>query len=690
MSKEEVKQQEVVKKDDEDSSSKNTTLFVRSLPPNATSESLADFYSQIVPVKHSVVVTDKQTQQSKGFGFVTFALAEDAQKALVESRKTKFEGSLLRVEVAKKRERKPGDELEVRQPKPDVKPKPARTRLIIRNLPWSIRNPDQLTDVFKGYGKITELVIPRKTGGRMSGFAFVNFKKRSSAERAVKEANGFSLDGREIAVDFAIEKDQWTKHVEVGETSSLKSNEESEKETDSQNEDSEDEESEVDDSDQSQDEEEDNEEVNEDDSEHDSDESDEGEDVDNSPSKSSKEHPFKNNFDTTVFIRNLAYSVTSEILVEHFTSSFGPVRYALPVTDRETGLPRGTGFVSFRDKESYTACLASAPSKVQEGSSLIADDTDSRYVLTDRVLLISPAVDRGRAEKLAEISATKRLASEGKDMKDKTDRRNIFLLNEGRILPESELGKLISKADMDVRQRSYTLRRQQLRSNPSLHLSLTRLAIRNIPRSMSATQLKQLGRQAIVRFAEEVKAETRARLTKEELERSRIHDEELDVSEKQKKRGVVKQAKIIFEGSEKSGRSRGYGFIEYSSHRLALMGLRYLNAKEIGPQDLHKLVPITKKGGEVSNQLKSSDIDSGDKRKRRLVVEFAIDNIEVVKRRADRQKGPPSKETFTENNSKDSKKGDENPGTRKRKEDGSGVSQHSKSNNGKRRKFKKN
>ncbi|KAK9376355.1 uncharacterized protein V1513DRAFT_440104 [Lipomyces chichibuensis] len=670
----------------------NTTLFVRSLPFSATSDTLSDFFSQICPVKHSVVVTDRETKQSKGFGFVTFALASDAKKALDESRALKFDGRALRVDLAKRRHRGgPGEE---RNDAPangsattiegdKVKRRP---RLIIRNLPWSVRDPEELTKLFSRYGKVMEALIPRKKGGRMSGFAFVTMRKGTSAERAIKEANGMRIEGRQVAVDFAVEKDTWRNHLESGlelgkerldNSDTDESDEESEeKESDSDVSIKDDEddvsvksEGEDDFSIKSEDDntifvksEDESDEGDEDDEEDQDDEDDEdddeGEDDGNAASiklESKKSASIKNfkdtNNDTTVFIRNLSYATTAESLKEHFATNFGSVRYALPVEDKESHQPRGTGFVCFKDKEVYQSCLADAPKQVSASSILIVDDVDRRYVLDDRILSITAAVDRTKAEKLAEDAAEKRLDAAGKNTMGKKDKRHVFLLNEGRIAPDSALGQLMSRTDMDIRQQSLAIRRQQLRSNPSLHLSLTRLAVRNIPRSMTAAQLKLLARRAVVSFAEEVKAGTRQSLSKEELDRSHSYDEERGVKSRKKKYGVVKQVKIIVEDKKAgSGRSRGYGFIEYSSHRLALMGLRWLNAREIGPKDLVQLQQEVAKadpvvvGSQDDEESKSQHVKKGeviknseDLRKRRLVVEFAIENIEVVKRRQARE-----------------------------------------------------
>lgn len=62
----------------------NATLFVSSLPYNATSTDLVTHFSFIGPIRHGFVATDKETGKSKGVGYVTYAMREDAERALAE------------------------------------------------------------------------------------------------------------------------------------------------------------------------------------------------------------------------------------------------------------------------------------------------------------------------------------------------------------------------------------------------------------------------------------------------------------------------------------------------------------------------------------------------------------------------------------------------------------------------------
>lgn len=70
----------------------NTTLFISRLPFSATTTDLQTLFSDVGPLRRAFVVTDPETKTSKGVGYVTFSVPEDAERALTELQGKKLDG----------------------------------------------------------------------------------------------------------------------------------------------------------------------------------------------------------------------------------------------------------------------------------------------------------------------------------------------------------------------------------------------------------------------------------------------------------------------------------------------------------------------------------------------------------------------------------------------------------------------
>lgn len=82
-------------------------IFVGSLPWSINNDSLKELFSQYGEITEAIVITDRMSGRSKGFGFVTFANADSAQKALEMGGK-EVEGRPIVVNIAKPREERGG------------------------------------------------------------------------------------------------------------------------------------------------------------------------------------------------------------------------------------------------------------------------------------------------------------------------------------------------------------------------------------------------------------------------------------------------------------------------------------------------------------------------------------------------------------------------------------------------------
>lgn len=76
-------------------------LYVGNLPYQVTSEELNSMFSEFGDIVDAVVITDRGSGRSKGFGFVEYAKKEDAQKAVDAMADKELEGRKLVVNFAR-------------------------------------------------------------------------------------------------------------------------------------------------------------------------------------------------------------------------------------------------------------------------------------------------------------------------------------------------------------------------------------------------------------------------------------------------------------------------------------------------------------------------------------------------------------------------------------------------------------
>ena len=79
----------------------NAKLYVGNLSYNTTQDQLTELFSQAGTVVDAVVIMDRQTNQSKGFGFVTMSSPEEAKKAIEMYDNKDHDGREMRVSEAR-------------------------------------------------------------------------------------------------------------------------------------------------------------------------------------------------------------------------------------------------------------------------------------------------------------------------------------------------------------------------------------------------------------------------------------------------------------------------------------------------------------------------------------------------------------------------------------------------------------
>ena len=82
-------------------------LFVGNLSYQTGENDLQDYFAQVGAVTSVNLMMDKVTGKSRGFAFVEYASAEDAQKAIEQFHNKDFQGRSITVNVARPREDRP-------------------------------------------------------------------------------------------------------------------------------------------------------------------------------------------------------------------------------------------------------------------------------------------------------------------------------------------------------------------------------------------------------------------------------------------------------------------------------------------------------------------------------------------------------------------------------------------------------
>ncbi|KAG6901600.1 hypothetical protein C0995_010161 [Termitomyces sp. Mi166 len=404
---------------------------------------------------------------------------------------------------------------------------------------------------------------------------------------------------------------------------------------------------------------------------------------------------------TTLFIRNLPFSATEDELRTLF-SSFGPLRYARITMDHETGRSRGTGFVCFWNKEDGDKAIAQSDLLRAETTGVVAPTKKNPFTmpsiltpdpsssLAQSLVLHGRTLDAIRAVTRDEVG---KLKEAGEKSRQKADKRNIYLLREGVILPNTPAAGALSPQEVEQRTASFNARRQLLKSNPSLFISKTRLSVRQIPLFVSERLLKRLAIHAIKAFESEAKKGDRLPLSADELADIPLPepDQEQESNKSKKKRFMgrqtgVKQTKIVRQMERVDpvtckGRSKGYGFLELNTHADALRVLRWANNNpEVGSlfeewwkdelKDLVKQETGKEKKDDARLARLKEELEKGGVKKSRgtLICEFSIENIQVVQRRkAAQAKAPSIDKTDEKMNKKEVRKDKEGRSFKKRR-----------------------
>ncbi len=83
-------------------------LYVGNLPYSTSADDLREMFSQAGTIKEVILVTDRETRRSKGFGFVEMTTQAEAEKAIQMFNDRDMQGRRMMVNIARPREDRGG------------------------------------------------------------------------------------------------------------------------------------------------------------------------------------------------------------------------------------------------------------------------------------------------------------------------------------------------------------------------------------------------------------------------------------------------------------------------------------------------------------------------------------------------------------------------------------------------------
>ncbi|CAD5175724.1 unnamed protein product [Musa acuminata subsp. malaccensis] len=161
-------------------------LVVLGIPWDVDTEGLRQYMSKFGPLDDCVVMKERSTGRSRGFGYVTFSSEEDAKNAL-ESEHV-LGNRTLEVKVATPKEEMRG-------------PVKKATRIFVARIAPSVTEA-MFRSYFETYGVITDLYMPKDQGSKgHRGIGFVTFDSADSVDSIMAESH--ELGGSTVVVDRA-------------------------------------------------------------------------------------------------------------------------------------------------------------------------------------------------------------------------------------------------------------------------------------------------------------------------------------------------------------------------------------------------------------------------------------------------------------------------------------------------------
>ncbi|CAJ0583470.1 unnamed protein product, partial [Mesorhabditis spiculigera] len=187
---------------------KYTNVFVKNFGEELDQEKLQALCEKYGEITSIAVATDAEGK-SRGYGFVAFADAECAEKAVEALNDLQLDGTdkkLYAGRAQKKGERSAELKRKFEAAKAERMQRYAGVNLYVKNLDDTV-DDELLRQKFEEFGKITSAKVMTDENNRSKGFGFVCFEKAEEATKAVTEMNSKIICSKPLYVALAQRKD---------------------------------------------------------------------------------------------------------------------------------------------------------------------------------------------------------------------------------------------------------------------------------------------------------------------------------------------------------------------------------------------------------------------------------------------------------------------------------------------------
>eukprot|EP00004_Rigifila_ramosa_P022120 TRINITY_DN5986_c1_g2_i1.p1 TRINITY_DN5986_c1_g2~~TRINITY_DN5986_c1_g2_i1.p1 ORF type:complete len:401 (-),score=86.45 TRINITY_DN5986_c1_g2_i1:27-1229(-) len=190
------------------------SIFVGDLASDVDDKTLLAAFSSFGTILESRVMWDSSTGRSRGYGFVTFAAKEHAEKAIVEMQGQFLGSRAIRCNWASTKEQQQQQALlqQASSAMSSAGLQPASLQAVMAQAQFSNHTvyvgnlaselaEDALRSLFQQFGMIDDVRLNRE-----KGYAFLRFQSHEQAAHAILSMNGRSVSGKTLKCGWGKEK----------------------------------------------------------------------------------------------------------------------------------------------------------------------------------------------------------------------------------------------------------------------------------------------------------------------------------------------------------------------------------------------------------------------------------------------------------------------------------------------------